>query len=77
MIFSLNPEPTPAQWLTYRRHRKAGTSPGNPRWYRNSAFNPFVFKPNQPPQYPRFVSRPTNGEWRRTIIHKRPGEPFE
>ena len=49
----LNPEPTDVQRATLRRHQKAGTSPGNPKWYRSPAVKPFTFTPGLPPKYPR------------------------
>lgn len=59
---SLNPEPTDLQRATWRRHHKAGTSPGNPKWYavpRLPAYR--EFKPGQKPVYPRIE---TGQQWR-------------
>ena len=39
----LNPEPTPVQFAQFRRHRAAGTSPGNPKWYKPPTIKPFKF----------------------------------
>lgn len=49
----LNPEPTDQQRAIWRRHHKAGTSPGNPKWYRAAAL-PKPAKPwvGQKPVYP-------------------------
>lgn len=53
----LNPEPTDLQRAIWRRHHKAGTSPGNPKWYRTAALPaPRQFKPGQPPKYPALES---------------------
>lgn len=50
----LNPEPTDVQRAIWRRHHKAGTSPGNPKWYRAPAL-PKPPKPwaGQKPVYPK------------------------
>jgi hypothetical protein len=59
-VGGLNPEPTELQWALYRRHKRAGTSPGNPKWYRPQVVKPFVFKSGQPAKLPRY---PTGAEW--------------
>jgi len=53
---SLNPEPTDIQRVQWRKHKRAGTSPGNPKWYKPQAVRPFVFKPGQAPVYPKIES---------------------
>lgn len=50
---SLNPAPTDIQLALFARHKRNKTSPGNPKWYRPLIIRPFVFKPNQPPKYPK------------------------
>lgn len=50
----INPEPTDIQRATWRKHKAAGTSPGNPKWYRPRVFpKPFTFTPNRAPVFPR------------------------
>ena len=59
----LNPAPTDVQRALYRRHRAAGTSPGNPKWYNRIAAKlpaPFTFVPGRKPVYPRL---PTGADW--------------
>jgi hypothetical protein len=58
---NLNPEPTDVQLACFRRHKVAGTSPGNPKWYRPLVVKPFVFKAELPPNYPRL---PTGQQFR-------------
>jgi len=53
----LNPEPTEVQWARYQRHKAAGTSPGNPKWYRPQVLRRFEFKAGLPPKYPVWVER--------------------
>jgi len=53
---SLNPEPTDLQRAQWRKHKRAGTSPGNPKWYKSRVIRPFVFKAGQAPVYPRVES---------------------
>lgn len=49
----LNPEPTDVQRAIWRKHHKAGTTPGNPKWYRASTLpKTRVFKPGAAPVYP-------------------------
>ena len=31
----LNPEPTVSQWALFKKHQREGTTPGNPKWYKN------------------------------------------
>jgi len=48
-----NPEPTDVQRAQWRKHHKAGTTPGNPKWYRASNPTPkapFTIRPA--PVYP-------------------------
>ena len=49
----LNPEPTDVQLATFRRHKAAGTTPGNPKWYKLQVVRPFVFKAGAAPILPR------------------------
>lgn len=63
--YGLNPEPTAAQWALYRRHRDAGTSPGNPKWYKDPSIKPFVFVPDKAPRYPRL---PSGAEWHKRYV---------
>lgn len=58
----LNPEPSDVQRAQWRRHHKAGTSPGMPKWYKASnppAKAPFTIRPD--PVYPKL---PTGAEYR-------------
>lgn len=56
----LNPEPTEYQLTTFARHKRNGTSPGNPKWYRLRAVKRFVFTPGKKPVYARIE---TGAEW--------------
>lgn len=47
-----NPEPTDVQLALFRRHKAAGTSPGNPKWYEPLVVQPFVFKAGLPAKMP-------------------------
>ena len=49
----INPEPTDVQRATWRRHKAAGTSPGNPKWYKPQTVKPFEFKAGLPAKFPR------------------------
>ena len=55
----LNPEPTDVQLALFRRHKQAGTSPGNPKWYKPLIVKRFEFK-GGPAKYP---SLPTGLQW--------------
>ena len=59
-IDRLNPEPTDVQLATFRRHKAAGTTPGNPKWYKPDVVKPFEFKAGLPPKYPHL---PTGAQW--------------
>ena len=51
----INPEPTDVQRAIWRKHKKAGTSPGNPKWYhapQTAAKAPFAWKAGAAPVYP-------------------------
>lgn len=56
----LNPEPTDIQWAQFKRHKAAGTSPGNPKWYKPQIVKPFEFKAGLPARLPRIE---TGAEW--------------
>ena len=56
----LNPEPTDVQLATFRRHKAAGTTPGNPKWYKPDVVKPFEFKAGLPPKFPHL---PTGAQW--------------
>ena len=56
----LNPAPTDVQFATYRRHKKAGTTPGNPKWYKPLVVKPFIFREGKPPVYPHVE---TGAQW--------------
>jgi hypothetical protein len=57
----LNPEPTDVQLATYARHKRAGTTPGNPKWYKpTKAPTPFRFVPGMAPVYLRL---PSGADW--------------
>ena len=54
----LNPEPTDVQLFLFRLHKKNGTTPGNPKWYRDPGAR---FRRGRrrrtgfgPPRYPRY-----------------------
>jgi hypothetical protein len=51
----LNPEPTDIQLYLFRLHKKNGTSPGNPKWYRNPGAK---FRRRRtvggPPRFPKY-----------------------
>lgn len=51
----LNPEPTVEQLALFKKHQRNGTSPGNPKWYRNPNA-PRKPPPDKfgPPRYPRY-----------------------
>ena len=55
----LNPEPTDVQLALFKRHKQAGTSPGNPKWYKSLVVKPFEFK-GGPAKYPPI---PTGLQW--------------
>ena len=57
---NLNPEPTQGQLALFARHKAAGTSPGNPKWYKPVVVKPFEFKAGQPARFPRY---PTGAAW--------------
>ena len=61
----LNPAPTDVQLALFARHKRNGTTPGDPKWYtrEKNVIRPFVFKPNQPPKYPHL---PSSADWFRT-----------
>ena len=70
----LNPEPTDLQRAQWRKHKLAGTSPGNPKWYKPVAIAPFVFKAGLAPIYPKIESGAT---WfHRHESHQHP-DPFK
>lgn len=52
----LNPAPSATQLALFARHKRNGTSPGNPKWYRPQTIKPFVFVANKKPVYPRIES---------------------
>ena len=56
----LNLEPTDAQLALFYRHKAAGTTPGNPKWYKPQGVRPFVFKAGAAPVLPRM---PTGAAW--------------
>ena len=58
--YGVNPEPAEHQLSLFRYHKRRGTSPGNPKWYRPLKVTPFKFTPNLPPKYPHL---PTGTEW--------------
>ena len=57
---AINPEPTDVQRALWRRHKAAGTSPGNPKWYKPQKVTPFEFKAGLPARFPRL---PTGTAW--------------
>ena len=52
----INPEPTDVQRAIWRRHKAAGTSPGNPKWYKPFVVKPFEFKAELPAKLPHIES---------------------
>lgn len=48
----INPEPTDVQRATWRRHKVAGTSPGNPKWYKPLVIRAFEFTAGRPARLP-------------------------
>lgn len=56
----VNPAPTDVQLATFRRHKAARTTPGNPKWYKPQVVRPFTFKVEAPPVLPRL---PTGAAW--------------
>ena len=57
----LNPSPTDVQLATFARHKRAGTSPGNPKWYKPvKAPSPFRFVSGMSPVYLRL---PSGANW--------------
>ena len=76
-ICPLNPDPTDVQRAVWRRHHKAGTSPGNPKWYKA----PVLPKPPKPwaGQAPVYPALPSGQAYRLAWIKKRKGmapDPF-
>ena len=45
------PIPTPEQVARFQRHVKAGTTPGNPPWYKPPTIKPFKVKPGAKPVF--------------------------
>ena len=59
LALRLNPEPTDFQLRLFKHHKRAGTSPGNPKWYRPLVVKRFEFK-GGPAKYPPL---PTGAQW--------------
>ena len=71
-IYRLNPEPTDVQLALFRRHKAAGTTPGNPKWYKPQVVKPFEFKAGLPPKYPRYPTGAEHFKCRSRTTVKRP-----
>lgn len=59
-LVQLNPEPSDYLIARMANLRRAGKSPGNPKWYHVPTMPRFEFKPGLPPKFPRL---PTGAEW--------------
>lgn len=60
LLTRLNPEPTDLQLALFRRHKAAGTTPGNPKWYKSQVIKPFEFKKGLPAKLPQYA---TGAQW--------------
>jgi hypothetical protein len=71
----LNPNPTQHQLNLFRIHKKNGTSPGNPKWYRNPLLyvRPHVFR-GGPPKFPKL---PTGSEYRLEMLKREGNTGFD
>jgi len=57
---SLNPDVDPAALRLFKKHVKAGTTPGNPKWYRAAIVRARKFIAGAKPVYPRLE---TGAQW--------------